>query len=69
MNNGIIAQYIGMPIIKVCCTLGEFSDYIKPKLTDEHRNKFNDCTFAPLKLHFREEDMSIEALIVPVKNY
>lgn len=65
---GIIGTYKGMPIINIYCTLTEFSDYVKSRIAKEDLDKFQDCTFAPLKLGLNETDMSIEALIVPVKN-
>lgn len=67
MNDGIIGTYKGMPIINVYCTLNEFSDYIKRKLTKEDLDKFKDCTFAPLKIGL-DENLNIDALIVPVEN-
>lgn len=68
MNDGIVGAYKGMPIINVYCTLDEFSCHVKGKLTKENLDKFKDCTFVPLKLGLNETDMSVEALIVPVKN-
>ena len=68
MSSGVMDAHKGLPIINVYCTLTEFDDYVKSKLAKEDLDKFKDCTFVPLKLGLNETDMSIEALIVPVKN-
>ena len=68
MNDGIMGVWKGMPIMNVYCTLDEFSDHIKIRLTDEDKNKFEDCTFVPLKIDLDESNLCINALIVPVKN-
>ena len=68
MNDGIMGVWKGMPIMNVYCTLNEFSDHIKRRLTKEDLDKFKDCTFVPLKLDLDEKDLYINALIVPVKN-
>jgi len=68
MNDGIMGAWKGMPIINVYCTLDEFSEDIKRKLTQEDLDRYSDCTFAPLKLYLDPKDLSVNALIVPVKN-
>ena len=53
----------------VYITMDDFDSYIKNKLSPEDLSEYQDCTFIPLKLEFNaESDMSIDALIVPVKN-
>lgn len=66
--DGMYGLYKGMPFIKVYCTLIDFSKYVKAKLPEEDLERFKDCTFVPIKLGLNEADMSIEALIVPVKD-
>lgn len=68
MNDGIMGVWKGMPIMNVYCTLHEFSDHIKSRLTEEDLDKFEDCTFVPLKIDLDESNLCINALIVPVKN-
>lgn len=65
--NGVIGAYKGTPLFKVYTTLTDFDHYIKSKLTKDGLDQFKDCTFVPVKLGLNETDMSIEALIVPVK--
>ena len=58
-----------MKAIHVYMTLDDFDTYIQNKLSPEDLSEFHDCTFVPLKLEFNvETDMSIDALIIPVKN-
>ena len=68
MNDGVMGVWKGMPIMNVYCTLDEFSNIIKRMLTKEDLNRFEDCTFVPLKLDLDAKDLYINALIVPVKN-
>ena len=68
MNDGVMGVWKGMPIMNVYCTLDEFSNIIKRRLTKEDLNRFEDCTFVPLKLDLDAKDLYINALIVPVKN-
>lgn len=67
MSNGVMGTWKGMPIMNLYCTLDEFSDYVKKRLTKEDLDRFKDCTFVPLKLDL-DRDLYINALIVPVKN-
>ena len=53
--------------IQIYCSLTEFSDYIKHKLTQDAKEHFLDCTFTPLKIWFNEQNMCIETIVVPVK--
>jgi hypothetical protein len=57
-----------MRLLKVYSTLDDFDDYVKRHLTQADLEEFKDHTFVPLKIKFNETDMSIEALIVPVKS-
>ena len=58
-----------MNAINLYITLDDFNNYIKSKLSDEDLAAFEDCTWVPLKLEFNvHTDMSINALVVPVKN-
>lgn len=57
-----------MKIMKVYSTLDDFDNYVKEHLSQEDLEEFQDHTFVPLKIKLNESDMSIEALIVPVKN-
>lgn len=57
-----------MNVINLYITLDEFSSYIRSKLSKEDNEKFQDCTWIPLKLELNETRSDIEALIVPVKN-
>lgn len=57
-----------MRVIKVYTTLDDFDDYVKKHLYQNDLAEFEDHTFVPLKIELNETDMSIETLIVPVKN-
>ena len=57
-----------MRVIKLYTTLDDFDDYVKKHLAQNDLAEFEDCTFVPLNIGLNETDMSIEALIVPVKN-
>lgn len=66
-NSTLYDTYNSLSAIKVYYSVTEFSDYVKCKLTKEAKEHFSDCTFVPLQIGVNEHDMSIEALIVPVK--
>lgn len=57
-----------MKMMKIYSTLDDFNNYVKKHLTQEDLDEFQDHTFVPLNIRLNETDMSVEALIVPVKN-
>lgn len=58
-----------MKAINLYISLDDFDAYIKSKLSAKDLAEFQDCTWVPLDLKLNAQtDMSIDALIVPVKN-
>ena len=58
-----------MEAINLYISLEDFDAYIKSKLSENDLAEFQDCTWVPLDIKFNAlTDMSIDALIVPVKN-
>lgn len=58
-----------MRSIKLYISIDEFDAYIKSKLAESDVAEFQDCTWVPLDLKFNAQtDMSIDVVVVPVKN-
>lgn len=64
-NNNYKERVGIMYFSKIYITFQELSDLYKSKLSKEDKDRFKNYDFVPLNLKINENDMSIEALLVP----
>ncbi len=50
----------GVYVAKAYLTLSEMSDFVKQRLSEDDKRKFEESVFVPIKMDVKDEDLTIE---------